>query len=88
MRTYDIFTETTSTSTLPSIAVSIPSGLPMSGTVIDFTPYTHIASAVDRLSIDNVETMEDSPMDTFLYWWNLMWLIVFGLWLIREFYDA
>lgn len=82
------FDDSVASSTLPSIAVSVPSGLPMGGRTIDFTPYDSIESALTKIDTTEVETITGSPLDKFLYYWNLMWYIMFGLWLVREIYQA
>lgn len=86
-RTFVILTGDTSTSTLPSLGTTIPAGLPMGGHALpDFAPWDGIEVAVAQLDVDDVPTMEQSPLDQFEFWWNFMWCLVFAFWLIREFY--
>jgi len=86
-RVYVILTSETSTSTLPSLAVDVPDGLPMGGTALpDFAPWDGIESAVAQLDVADVETMEGSPLENFEFWWNFMWSLMFAFWLIRELY--
>lgn len=89
-RVYDIVSYSTATSTLPSIAFTLPDGLPGAEReqVIDFSPWAPIESAVDRIDNTEVETIDGSPLEMFLFWWNTMWLIVFALWVIRELHGA
>jgi len=66
---------------------TVPAGLPMGGTTLpDFAPWDGIEVAVAQLDVDDVPTMEQSPLDQFEFWWNFMWCLVFAFWLIREFY--
>jgi len=60
----------------------------MAGATIDFTPYTHIQSALTAIDTAEVDTIEGSPLDKFLYYWDLMWKIVLVLWIIRRIYGA
>jgi len=87
-RIYIIFAGETSTSTLPSLATHIPAGLPFEGTEFDFTPWTHIGTAVDTLSTTIPEDQTESALDIFEFWWNFMWIIVFVIWLIGELYGT
>lgn len=86
-RVYVILTEETASSTLPSLAVDIPDGLPMGGTALpDFAPWDGIEVAVAQLDVADVETMEGSPLENFEFWWNFMWSLMFAFWVIREIY--
>lgn len=85
-RAYVIITGDTASSTLPSLAVDVPDGLPMAGKSFDFSPWEPTETALASLDTAVVETMEGSPLDNFLFWWNTMWLIMFALWLVREIY--
>lgn len=89
-RVYDILSYSTATSTLPSIAFTLPDGLPNAEKeqVIDFSPWAPIESAVERIDTAEVETIDGSPLAQFLFWWNTMWLLMFALWLIRELHGA
>jgi len=87
-RVYVILTSDTSTSTLPSIAVSVPSELPGGGEIIDFTPWAGIEAAVTKIDETEVETIDGSPLAMFEFYWNIMWSLVFAFWLMREFYSA
>lgn len=87
-RAVDIFFGDVASSTLPSIAISVPDNLPHGGETIDFTPYTHIQNALTRIDTTEVDTIDGSPLDQFIYYWELMWKIVFVLWLIREIHGA
>lgn len=89
-RIYDIVSFSTATTTLPSIAVTLPAGLPGAdeGRIIDFSPWGPIEQAVERIDTTEVATIDGSPLDMFLFWWNTMWLIVFALWVIRELHGA
>lgn len=88
-RVYEILSTDTSTTTLPSIAFTIPDGLPGdSHASIDFSPWAPIGSAIERIDTTEVETIDGSPLDMFLHWWNILWLIMFALWVIRELHGA
>lgn len=88
-RVYEILSTDTSTTTLPSIAFTVPDGLPGDEHVaIDFSPWEPIAGAITRIDTTEVETIDGSPLDMFLHWWNILWLIMFALWLIRELHGA
>jgi len=86
-RVYVILTEETASSTLPTLAVDVPDGLPMGGTALpDFSPWAGIETAVAQLDVADVETMEGSPLENFEFWWNFMWSLMFAFWVIREIY--
>jgi len=77
------------TTTLPSIAFTVPSGFPVGeGKTFDFTPWEPIQAGVTMIDEARPYGITESPMETFLYWWNLLWGIMFGLWLLREIYGA
>lgn len=88
-RIYDLLYNATSsaTTTLPSIAFTMPSNMPVSGS-FDFSPWQPIAEVVAELETATTSTMEGTVMDNFLFYWNTLWYIVFGLWLMREIYGT
>jgi len=83
-----VFDDSVASSTLPSIAITLPSSLPHGGETIDFTPYTHIQNALTRIDTTEVETIDGSPLEEFIFWWETLWKIVFVLWLLREIHGA
>lgn len=87
-RVFTIITDNTATTSLPSLAVAIPAGLPSAGTTFDFSPWEPTAAAVDKIDTTVVETIDGSPLDQFMFWWNLMWSLAFAFWLLRELYQA
>lgn len=87
-RVYIILTGETASSTLPSIAAHVPSGLPFEGKEFDFTPWTGIENTVATLQTKVPEDQTESAYDLFVFWWNTMWLIVFALWLLQELYGT
>lgn len=87
-RVFVILTNNTGTSTLPSIAVAVPDGLPMEGSTFDFSPWGPIESAVSLIDNTEVETIDGSPLVQFEFWWNVMWSLIFAFWLMRELYGA
>jgi len=87
-RVYVIFTASTTPETLPSIAATIPEGLPMSGSSFDFSPWQPIENTVEDLSTRELPGQTGSVLDNFEHWWNTMWLIIFGIWIFRELYET
>lgn len=87
-RLYDIFQASTTPATLPSTATVIPSYLPGAGTSIDFDVFTQIPIAIETIEAQSVPTMTGNPMTNFLYWWEILWKIVFIMWVIKQFYGA
>lgn len=85
-RVYVILTQPYATSTLPSLAFEIPEQLPMGGSTFDFSPWSPTESTVTMLSTTEMPNVEGTVMENFLHWWNIMWYVVFGLWLLREIY--
>lgn len=86
-RVYEIITASSTPETLPSLSISMPAGLPVSGT-LDLTPWDDISSAFTQIDEAEVETIEGSPLDKFLFYWNTLWYIVFGLWLLKTLHSA
>jgi hypothetical protein len=82
-RVYDIFTASSSAEVLPEYSLTLPDNLPVAGT-LNLDPWNNIDSAFTMIDETEVDTIDGSPLDEFLFWWNLMWYIVFGLWLLRE----
>lgn len=87
-RIYVIFTGDTATSSLPSIAATIPAGLPMAGSSFDFSPWAPTEAAVARLSTTTLPGGTGSVLENFEKWWNIMWLVIFALWLFGELYET
>jgi len=83
-RTVEILVGSNATTTLPSIAVSVPTGLPGAGATIDFTPWTPISNAVSKIDTTRVSTIDGSPLEKFEFYWNTMWYIVFAFWFIKK----
>lgn len=61
-------------------------GLPVSGS-FDFSPWEAMTDTLERVDeFQDPLNPERSMLDTFLFWWNTLWCIVFAFWLLREFY--
>lgn len=82
----DAFSATTTTA-LPDYALTVPSSLPMAGHTLDLTPWDAMDSALNRVDTATIETIDGSPLDQFLYWWNILWYLAFAFWLVRELYN-
>lgn len=87
-RIYDIFQASTTPASLPSTATVIPANLPGAGTAINFDVFTQIPIAIQTIEAQTVPTMQGNPMTNFLYWWEILWKIVFCMWVIKQFYGA
>lgn len=87
-RVIEIWQDDSLDTTLASLSLPLPAGLPVSGT-IDFTPWDDIAASLESISdVENPLSPEDNMLDSFLFYWNTIWYILFALWLLREFYGA
>lgn len=72
------------TSSLPSIHVAFPVGLPGAGHTLTLSPQEGLSTALANIEAIDVSTIDGSPMDQFLYYWEILWYIIFGFWLVRE----
>jgi len=85
MRLYTVFTtESTSTSTLPSFAFTIPVG-PQEGATFDFTPWEYLAGSSSPLA--HGEAPDGTPvLPILLYWWNILCYTMYGAGLFAFFF--
>lgn len=87
-RVYDIFFASSTPENLPSTSIDIPTGLPMAGATIDFNIFTETPIAIQKIASTTVETIDGSPWEKFLFYWNLMWYIVFGFYILKRIYGV
>jgi len=83
-RVVEILTTSTATTTLPSIAFTLPNGVAMQGHVVDFTPWTPISSSISTLTSATTTATSTPFMATFEYWWNTVLYVLFAFWLVRR----
>jgi len=83
-RVWEIMSASTTPAVLPSISAVIPEGLPHAGDSFDFTPWDSIEATITRVDTASVASIDGSPFDTFMFWFNTVAYILFGLWLIKE----
>lgn len=86
-RIYDIFTADYEAAERPSLAFTLPGGLPVSGTW-DFMPLVGLFDAVDMVNEYTDPEYEivgiDAFYDDFYTWWVILWSIVFCFWALGE----
>jgi hypothetical protein len=69
---------------LGTLTMSFPTSSPMHGTELDLDIDEGFATAIQTIRDDGVTGEYGDSFDTFLYWWELFWLMLFVIWLIKE----
>jgi len=82
-RIYNILSSTSTGSTTLSLTHVFPAGTPASGMSINLDLASGINTAI-ALYDTPVDTFEDTPWDTFMYWWTMIWYLMLAFWIISQ----
>jgi len=58
--------------------------MPAGGTTFTFDAASGVSSTIAMLRSQTVDTINGDPFENFMTYWELLWYIIFGLWVIRE----
>lgn len=83
---YDSLAGNAPTSTLPTLTFTYEEelNLPISGTVVDFSPWAGLEAAVTKLHTPVAGSPDSDFLDDMLYYWNFLCYLAFGAWILRE----
>jgi len=82
---YDMLTDDTASSTPPVFAMTLQPGIGGAGKTLSFSPFELLAEQLDFIDSRTVASIDGSPLDFILYYWDLIMYVLFAFWVLREF---
>jgi len=84
LRIYDLFFASSTVIAVPSITISFPTGSPGEGQSLTLEVPNNVNNSITYLDEATVPTIDGSPYQSFLYYWETLWYIVFAFWAMAE----
>jgi len=69
---------------LGTLTMSFPTSSVAHGKTLDLNLTDGFSGAIDQINANGVTTSHGNQFETFLYYWNLLWYIMFAIWIARE----
>jgi len=64
--------------------MSFPTSSVAHGKTLDLNLTDGFSGTIDQINANGVTTSHGNQFETFLYYWNLLWYIMFAIWIARE----
>jgi len=80
---YNAFATTTATTSI-AMTYTIAEGFPGEGLTLTLNASDAIANAISQIDSEVVATIDGSPFDEFMYYWNLLWYGALVLWIFKQ----
>jgi len=80
---YNAFATTTATTSI-SMTYTIAEGFPGEGLTLTLNASDAIANAISQIDSEVVATIDGSPFDEFMYYWQLLWYGALVIWIFKQ----
>jgi len=69
---------------LGTLTMSFPTSSVAHGKTLELPLTTGFSGAITQINANGVTTSHGNQFETFLYYWNMIWYIMFAIWIARE----
>jgi len=80
---YNAFATTTATTAI-AMTYTIAEGFPGEGLTLTLNASDAIANAISQIDSEVVATIDGSPFDEFMYYWQLLWYGALVIWIFKQ----